>query len=95
MTEYQITVQAYNDYGETDYSQILVARTGQSGTLLKSEPVSSIRYKLACRYSEDLNQSAHPHNLSFPSEETLDPWLPTDRAPIKDSDQSVRMHRLI
>ena len=32
ITEYQITVQAYNDYGETDYSQLLVARTGQSGT---------------------------------------------------------------
>ena len=76
MTEYQITVQAYNDYGETDYSRILVARTGQSGTRLKSELESNM---LACRYSEDLNRFAHPHNLGFPPEETLDPWLPIER----------------
>ena len=27
------------------------------------EPVSSIRFKLACEYSEDSNQSVHPHSL--------------------------------
>ena len=38
------------------------------------EPVSGIRYKLACAYSEDSNQFAHwqsDHSLSM-SEQTLD-----------------------
>ena len=29
-----------------------------------NEPVSSIRYKLTCVYSEDLNLSVHPHSLT-------------------------------
>ena len=28
-----------------------------------NESVSRIRYKLACAYREDSNQSAHPHSL--------------------------------
>ena len=28
-----------------------------------TELVSSIRYKLECAYSDDSNQSAHPHSL--------------------------------
>ena len=46
------------------------------------EPVSSIRYKLVCAYSEDSNQSVHPHSvisLSFLHEQMLDPWLSTER----------------
>ena len=31
--------------------------------IIITEPVSSIRYKLACVYSKDSNQSAHPHSL--------------------------------
>ena len=40
---------------------------------MQNEAVSGIRYKLACVY-----QSAHQHSLSFPHEETLDPWLPIE-----------------
>ena len=44
------------------------------------EPVSSLRYKLACAYSEDSNQSEQSdQSHSFPPEETLDPWLPIER----------------
>ena len=43
--------------------------------IVSNEPVSSIRYKLACAYSEDSNRPSHPHSLFLP-EETLDPWLP-------------------
>ena len=40
-------------------------------------------HKLACAYSEDSDQSVHPHSLiivlvSFMSEENLDPWLPIE-----------------
>ena len=37
-----------------------------------------IRYKLACTYSEYSNQSAH-QSVSFPHEDTLNPWLPIER----------------
>ena len=40
------------------------------GALRANELVSSIRYKLACVYSEDSNQFAHPQSdqsLNFPS----------------------------
>ena len=41
---------------------------------LKIELVTSIRYKLAYAFSEDLNQSAHLHSLvSFPFKESLNP----------------------
>ena len=30
-----------------------------------NEPVSSMRYKLVCAYSEDSNQSEHPQSPSF------------------------------
>ena len=43
------------------------------------EPVSNIRYKFACAYSKDSNQSEHPHSLiRVIVEETLDPWLPKE-----------------
>ena len=48
-------------------------------------------------YSEDSNQSGHPQSdqsLSFLPDETLDPWLPTER-PWEDSDQTVGICRLI
>ena len=69
-----------------------------SGIILKTfthdvEPVSSKMYKLACVYREDSNQSAHLHSLislSFLPEEMLDLWLH-----VEDSDQTVRMCRLI
>ena len=56
------------------------------------EPVSSIRYKLACAYSEDLNQSVHSEpdqSLSFLPEEMLDHWLPTEHL-LKTL---IRLHR--
>ena len=43
---------------------------------ISSEPVSSIRYKMACATSEDSNQSVHPHSLIsliVPPVETLTP----------------------
>ena len=46
-----------------------------------NQPVSSIRYKLVCGYSEDSNQSGHLHSLislSFQSDEMSDPWLPIE-----------------
>ena len=42
---------------------------------------SNIRYKLVYAYSGDSNQSGYPCSpisLSFPSEKTLDPWLPIE-----------------
>ena len=45
---------------------------------LKIEPITSIRYKLACEVSEDSNQSAHSHSLvsfRYLSQEALDPCL--------------------
>ena len=50
-------------------------------------------YKLACAYSEDSKQSAHLTSLSFPPEETLDPWLPIEHS--SKTDQTVGMSRLI
>ena len=55
---------------------------------MKLSVYSTIRFTLACAYSEYLNQSAHAHSLislSFPPKETLDVWLPNHRAPIDDS----------
>ena len=31
--------------------------------MMQSEHVFSIRYKFACGYSQDTNQSVHPHSL--------------------------------
>ena len=45
---------------EGDYEQPEQVRVMTS---LIYEPVSSIRYTLACAYSEDSNQSSHPHSL--------------------------------
>ena len=68
-----------------------------SGIILKTftpvENISSKMYKLACVFSEDSNQYAHLHSLislSFLPEEMLDLWLH-----VEDSDQTVRMCRLI
>ena len=43
------------------------------------EPVSSIRYKLACVYTKDSNHSAHPHSLIRAL------TLATHSVPLKDS----------
>ena len=65
---------------------VFVVRKPPKTVILASRPiyklVASIRNKLPCAYSEDLNQSGLPHSLislCFPPEETLDPWLPIDR----------------
>ena len=47
--------------------------------------VSSIRYKLAFAYSEDSNQSAHPHSLIRVLVLRM-----KNRRPIVDSDQTLR-----
>ena len=55
------------------------------------KPVSSIKHKLACAYSEESTQSAHPQSLislSFPPQETLDPWLPIEHL----SKTLIRLH---
>ena len=55
--------------------------------------VSWVRcYTCMCAYSEDVNQSAHQHgpiSLSFPFEETLDPWLSIERT--SKTDQTTWM----
>ena len=62
---------------------------GTSG-IIAFRPVSNIRYTLAYVYSEDSNQSVHPHSLSlkFYARRNVGP-LVTQRAPIKDSDQTA------
>ena len=65
--------------------------------LMKIERVTSIIYKLACAYSEDSNQSAHPHSLIRVLVFRLKKrWtLATHRTHNESSDQSAQMRRLI
>ena len=62
------------------------------------EPVPIIRYKLACAYTKDSNQSVHVQSDQSPSflpEERSDPWLPKDipsKIPIR---LSVQLHWVI
>ena len=58
------------------------------------ELVYCIRHKQSCEYSGEKSVYASAQSdqsLSFPPEETL----ATQRVPIKDSDQTAWMHRLI
>ena len=51
-------------------------------TVTSYKPVSRIRYKVVCTYSEDSNRSVHPHSLvslNFPPREALDSWLSIER----------------
>ena len=60
---------------------MFMLRTKKVGLLERIEPVSSIRYKLTCAYSEYSNGSAHSQSdqsLNFLHEEILDPWLPME-----------------
>ena len=66
--------------------------------LLSSEPGHSISYTVACAFTEDTNQPAHPRSRLIKSlQGTLgvakDPKRL--RADGKDSNQHARMHRLI
>ena len=67
-------------------------------TVTSCELVSSIMYKLTRAYSEDSNQSAHPPSLIrvvvFRLKICFGP-LTTHIVRIEDSDQTVRMRRLI
>ena len=47
-----------------DYSKFIVSKQKEESISKQrvNEQVSSIRYKLACAYSEDSNLSAHPQS---------------------------------
>ena len=65
--------------------------------LSSKKPLSSIRYKVACRYSKDSNQLAHLHHLISVLVLQLKNvgHLAFDRTPIKDSDQTAQMCRMV
>ena len=82
--EYRVHDTMSGEYGENDMTNgkwdvILptqcLFQISTTGRETHSEPVSSIRYQLACAYREDSNESAQLHSLLsvlvFPSEETL------------------------
>ena len=64
---------------------------------LLSEQVSSIRYKLACAYSKDSNQSAHQLSLiRVFAVDMKNHWdRATHRMPSKDYEQTANLRRLI
>ena len=62
-----------------------------------NEKVSSIRYKLACAYSQDSNRSADPHSLirvlDLRQKKSWNPWLPI--VCLSKTDQTLGMCKLI
>ena len=92
----------YNSHAPMQYNSHVQCNTTVTfkcnTTVTSCEPVSSIRYNLTCRYSEDSNQCMHPPSLIrvvvLRLKKCFD-MLAIHRAPIEDSDQTARMRRLI